>query len=81
MHWLCKPSAQHRTHHLHLIPFGGQLWNERLVFRDHLRSNPRVAADYAALKYELAERYRTDREAYTDAKGEFVRAIVESVIG
>jgi GrpB-like predicted nucleotidyltransferase (UPF0157 family) len=81
MHWLCKPSAQHRTHHLHLIPFGGQLWNERLAFRDHLRNNPRVAAEYAALKYQLAERYRTDREAYTDAKSEFVRAVVESVIG
>jgi hypothetical protein len=30
-----------------------------------------------ALKRELAERYRDDREAYTEAKGEFVRACEE----
>ena len=25
MHWFCKPSASFRTHHLHLVPFGGPL--------------------------------------------------------
>src|SRR5690349_14604269 len=30
MHWFCKPSPDHRTHHLHLVPFGSPLWRERL---------------------------------------------------
>src|SRR5215467_7554448 len=30
MHWFCKPSPAFRTHHLHLVPFGSPLWNERL---------------------------------------------------
>ena len=33
---------------------------------------------YAALKDQLAERHRTDRNAYTDAKSDFVRSVVQS---
>ncbi len=76
MHWLCKPSDEVRTHHLHLVPVGSALWHERLRFRDRLRSDARVAAEYAALKLELAARYEFDREAYTNAKESFVRRIL-----
>ena len=62
MHWLCKPSDAHRTHHLHLIPFDSQLWKERIAFRDCLRSDPIVASEYVALKDDLATRYKDDRE-------------------
>ena len=72
MHWFCKPSAARRTHHLHLVPHASPLWRERLAFRDRLRSDRTLAAEYAALKIALARRFRHDREAYTDAKGPFV---------
>jgi GrpB-like predicted nucleotidyltransferase (UPF0157 family) len=45
----------------------------RLRFRDRLRADPALADEYVALKRVLAERYREDREAYTEAKSEFVR--------
>lgn len=80
MHWFCKPSPAFRTHHLHLVPFGSPLWTERLAFRDYLRRDPIVAAEYAQLKRELAERDEFDREAYTDAKGPFVQRIVERAL-
>ena len=76
MHWFCKPSPAHRTHHLHLVPFGSPLWNERLQFRDALRSDPALAAEYARLKTLLADRYRNDREAYTEAKSAFVARVL-----
>jgi GrpB-like predicted nucleotidyltransferase (UPF0157 family) len=76
MHWFCKPSPAHRTHHLHLVPVGSPLWNERLKFRDVLRSDPALAAEYADLKTLLARRYRNDREAYTDAKSAFVARVL-----
>ncbi len=76
MHWFCKPSPAHRTHHLHLVPFGSGLWRERLAFRDYLRSHGDVAAEYAALKQRLAERHRLDRDAYSDAKGPFIARVV-----
>lgn len=76
MHWFCKPSPAHRTHHLHLVPFGSSLWTARLAFRDALRRHPALAAEYAQLKMELARRHRTDREAYTDGKTEFVDTVL-----
>jgi len=66
-----------RTHNLHVVEAGGDLWNDRLVFRDHLRSHPEAAGEYAHFKYVLAERFRDDREAYTRAKTDFISAILE----
>jgi GrpB-like predicted nucleotidyltransferase (UPF0157 family) len=77
MHWFCKPSPTHRTHHLHLVPFNSQLWSDRLEFRDYLRSSPSAAREYTALKMSLAARNRFDREAYTTGKGDFVRSILQ----
>jgi len=71
-HWFCKPSPAFRTHHLHLIPFESPRWSETIAFRDYLRSHARIAAEYSDLKRRLAEAYRFDREAYTDAKGPFI---------
>ena len=77
MHWFCKPSAAFRTHHLHLVPFNSRLWIERLAFRDCLRRDPATAAEYAALKVQLATQFEFDRESYTEAKGPFIRRVIE----
>jgi GrpB-like predicted nucleotidyltransferase (UPF0157 family) len=77
MHWFCKPSPSFRTHHLHLVPFGSRLWIERLAFRDYLRAHRQIASEYAQLKRRLAQQYRLDREAYTDAKSTFINHILK----
>ena len=74
MHWFCKPHPERRTHHLHLAPVGGRRYAEELAFRDRLRADPETAAAYEALKRELATRFGDDREAYTEAKAEFIAA-------
>ena len=81
MHWFCKPSPSRRTHHLHLVPVHSALWDERVAFRDYLRASPAAAGEYAALKVELAAQHPFDREAYTDAKGDFVRSILDRARG
>jgi GrpB-like predicted nucleotidyltransferase (UPF0157 family) len=81
MHWFCKPSPARRTHHLHLVPVNSPLWLERLAFRNYLRSSVESRKEYAILKKALAERFRFDREAYTDAKADFVARIVELAVG
>ena len=43
-----------------------------VAFRDFLRDNPRTAAAYEALKYELASRFGRDRDGYSRAKTDFV---------
>lgn len=72
MHWFCKPSPNRRTHHLHLVPTDSSRFREELAFRDWLRSSPAIAREYAALKHDLAARFSQDREAYTDAKADFI---------
>lgn len=79
MHWFCKPSPSVRTHHLHLVPTGSRLWNERLAFRDALRADENLRTEYRNLKLALAARYRQNREDYTDAKTPFIHQVLERV--
>ena len=75
--WLMRWKDGHRTHHLHVVAHGGRPWRERLGFRDALRADPALAQRYAALKTRLAAEHRADREAYTAAKADFVRDVVQ----
>lgn len=77
MHWFCKPHPARRTHHLHLVPMGSKRYRDELAFRDRLCADPVIASQYVSLKRELTERYRDDREAYTEAKGAFVTATLQ----
>lgn len=61
-----------RSYHLHLAVRDGSFWREHLAFRDALRRDPRLRAEYEALKLALAKRYPSDRESYIDGKTEFV---------
>ncbi len=63
-----------RTHHLHMVKHGCDFWERHLLFRDLLREQPDLRDEYAALKRALAERYRTDREGYTEAKTPFIQS-------
>jgi GrpB-like predicted nucleotidyltransferase (UPF0157 family) len=76
MHWFCKPGFERRTHHLHLVPYGSRLWNDRIAFRDRLRADSGLAEEYAELKHRLAVQFRLDREAYTDAKTPFIERVL-----
>jgi len=78
MHWFCKPSPAARTHHLHLVPWRSPLWQERIAFRDCLRSSASLAQRYQNLKLELAAQFPHDREAYTDAKGPFIASVLSA---
>ena len=63
--------------HLHLVEYDGALWRDHVGFRDRLRRQPGTAAAYAALKRELAARHAAARHAYTDAKGPFIREVLQ----
>jgi GrpB-like predicted nucleotidyltransferase (UPF0157 family) len=80
MHWFCKPSPEHRTHHLHIVPMNSRLWFERLAFRNALRGNEALRAEYQELKFQLAAQHRGDREAYTEAKSPFVQRVVHAAL-
>jgi len=62
-----------RTHHVHMAPCDHKL-AAAVHFRDYLIKHP---TKYACLKRELAEKFADDREAYTNAKGEYIQMVTQ----
>ncbi len=62
-----------KVYHIHFHEFGD---NKEIAFRDYLRDNPSVAAEYQALKLSLLPEYRHNRDGYTDAKSAFIHNIL-----
>lgn len=68
--------GQRRTH-IHVRRAGS--WSEQgaLLLRDFLRAHPEFAADYGALKRQLAARFGDHRADYTEAKAPFIWALLQ----
>jgi len=63
-------------YHLHIIADVAWPNKNELLVRDWLIAHPNVAACYATLKEALARKHHDDRPAYTAAKSEFLRRVV-----
>src|SRR6059058_1696139 len=70
--WFLRPRPQARTHHLHLIEGGHPHALALVTFRDALRADAGLCRQYAVLKDQLARRHGDNRNAYSNAKGDFV---------
>jgi GrpB-like predicted nucleotidyltransferase (UPF0157 family) len=75
--WLFFRTDDPHDRHLHVVERDGQDWWSQLAFRDALRADSKLVADYERVKIELAERFADDRAGYTAGKGEFVNSILE----
>ena len=81
IHMSCSPSRismnkgytekgyAERVFHLHLRLRGD---NAEISFRDYLRAHPEAAQEYENLKKDLADRFKHNRDAYTEGKTEFI---------
>jgi len=78
MHWFCKPKPEFRTHHIHLVPYNSELWQERIKFRDALRNSEDLARKYIKVKKSLAESNSADREVYTGGKWPFIKSVLDA---
>ena len=60
---------EEKVFHLHL-----RLNNDidEVYFCDYLNNNPKIAKEYEKLKLQLWKKFEHNRDAYTDAKTEFV---------
>jgi len=67
-HWL--------EHHLYVCTKDSAELHRHLTFRNYLREHPEVASSYEHLKISLAKK-STSRSEYMEAKGEFIRGILE----
>ena len=71
--FLVKTDGHPGYFHLHAVVYDTQFWRDQVDFRDLLRADPGYVERYWRLKSALAARFRNDREAYADAKGDFIR--------
>ncbi len=76
--WFLRPTPMARTHHLYIMQHDDSELNNLRLFRDALRDDPALRHAYAALKDQLGERHQFDRDAYSDAKSEFVRSVLRA---
>ena len=60
--------------HLHLRYEGD---HDELYFRDYLQEHPAVAKNYEKLKLSLWKQYEHNRDAYTEAKTDFIKNYTE----
>ena len=64
--------------HCHMYPQDHSDVRKLVAFRDRLRTHRKTTFEYERLKRELALKYRNNREAYTDAKGAFIKETTAS---
>ena len=65
-----KEGFADKVYHIHLRYAGD---NDELYFRDYLNEHPQIAKEYEALKLELWKKHEHNRDAYTEAKTDFIR--------
>jgi GrpB-like predicted nucleotidyltransferase (UPF0157 family) len=74
--WFLKPRPQARTHHLQVVEADHPHAVALVAFRDALRADDRLRDEYARLKDQLAAAHPGNRNAYTNAKAEFVSRVL-----
>lgn len=77
-HFFVKGTSEVTTHHLHMVEKCSEFWKRHLLFRDYLRKNGEVLIRYSNLKRELANRFPTDRDSYTEGKSGLISLIISA---
>ena len=66
-----------RTHHIHMLEINSREWGSHLLFKTFLSEHPDFAREYAQLKFNLAQKHKTDRDAYQNGKEKFIKRVLE----
>ena len=69
--------GEYRTHHIHVVKWQADAWNDYLNFRDYLNTYPEKAKSYETLKIKLAAEFCNDRANYTSGKQELICRLLE----
>ena len=77
--FFARGPPSNRTHYLSVTEHGSDCHCEQVAFRDVLRADPELAAEYDRRKRALADAHADDRTAYTDGKSSFVQSVLDSV--
>lgn len=62
-----------RTHHLHIFELGSLHALNHRIFRDYLKSHPKLAIQYGEIKKCAANKCNNDMQVYMALKDEFIK--------
>lgn len=63
---------------VHVVVLHGAQWNNYIIFRDSLREDVNIAAEYAKLKSRIVEEHPEGRGKYTELKSGFINRVLEN---
>jgi GrpB-like predicted nucleotidyltransferase (UPF0157 family) len=73
--FFAKGADDKRTVYLHVATT--KEYERLIAFGDALRSNPRLAQEYSALKAKLAASHQDNRAQYTTLKNDFIQRVLQ----
>lgn len=65
-----------RTHHIHIVNYEQDEWENYLNFRDYLNAFPEKAKEYEREKIELQAQFKDNRNLYTKGKNEIITRLL-----
>ncbi len=68
-----RKGGENRTHQIHAFQSGDANLMRHLAFRDYLIAHKKIADEYGALKFEIAQSCQNDIEKYCDEKDAFIK--------
>ena len=77
MYFSKESQPEIRTHHLNLAIEGSDQWNNQIFFRDQLRKEKLLAAEYMQVKRDFADYYNKTNHVDVEWKSEFVAKVLK----
>jgi GrpB-like predicted nucleotidyltransferase (UPF0157 family) len=69
-----------RTHLVHVVEFDGESWRNNLAFRDALRANPQLRAEYLRVKEQAVTLAPEGRPKYNELKHSFFESMKDRLM-
>ncbi|WP_342527682.1 GrpB family protein [Chryseomicrobium sp. FSL W7-1435] len=66
-----------KTHYIHLVEYGGEVWHNLIFFRDYLNANEEARQQYLTIKLDYLKTSSSGIQEYTAFKEAFVQEIFE----
>lgn len=65
--------------HIHICPLHSEPYDDFIILRDFLITNPKIAKEYFEKKHEFAKKANYDRKKYKSLKSEYISTLLCSV--
>lgn len=64
---------------LHIVKYGGDIWNDDIMFRDFLRDHPNIVQEYSSLKKKIINKGIHSLIEYSAEKAPYIKSLLEQI--